>query len=99
MPVYKMGDAVSAWTKHQLPRLMGANATWHAPEMVISVVVAHGPWTSTRTLPTTPQTLLILDASKTPSTILTGCSLRDPTTISGTTRLNGKLIPLNYIST
>ena len=89
---------MSVWTKHPLPRLMGATATWHALEMVTSVVVGNGPWTSTRTLPTTPPTSLILDASRTPSMILTGCSLRDPTIISGTIHLNGKLILINYIS-
>merc|ERR1712012_1279791 len=68
---------------------MGAAATWRALETVTSLVVDHGLWTSTRTLPTTPQTSLILDASRTPSMILTGCSLREPTTISGTTHLNG----------
>ena len=98
-PVFKMGGSVFAWTRSQLPRLMGPTATWHALEMATSVVVGNGPWTSTRTPPTTPQTLLILDASRTPSTILTGCSLRDPTTILETIRLNGKLILINYIST
>ena len=90
-PVFKMGDAVSVWTKHPLPRLMGATATWHALEMATSVVVGHGPWTSTRTLPTTPPTLPTLDASRTPSMILTGCSLRGPTTTLGTTHQIGKL--------
>ena len=89
---------MSVRMKHQLPRLTAATATWHALEMVTSVVVVHGPWTSTRTPPTTPQTLLILDASRIPLTILTGCSLKDPMTISGTIRLNGKLILINYIS-
>ena len=89
---------MSVRMKHQLPRLTAASATWHALEMVTSVVVAHGRWTSTRTPPTTPQTLLILDASRIPLTILTGCSLKDPMTISGTIPLNGKLILINYIS-
>ena len=89
---------MSVRMKHQLPRLTAASATWHALEMVTSVVVVHGPWTSTRTPPTTPQTLLILDASRTPLTILTGCSLKDPMTISGTIPLSGKLILINYIS-
>ena len=96
-PVFKMGDAVSVWTKHPLPRLMGATATWHALEIVISVVEGHGPWTSTRTPPTTPQTSLILDASRTPSMILTGCSLRGPITTSGTTHQIGKLTPYKNI--
>ena len=78
---------------------MVATVTQPALEMQTSAVGDLGPWTSTRTLPTTPPTSLILDASRTPSTILTGCSLRDPTTILETIRLNGKLILINYIST
>ena len=76
-----------------------ATATPPALEMQTSAAGDLGLWISTRTQPTTPLTSLILDASRTPSMILTGCSLREPTTISGTTHLNGKLILIDYIST
>ena len=93
MQDYKMGSNVSAPTRPPLQKLMAATVTWVALEMEASVVEGPGLWTSTRILPTTLPNSLILDASRTPSTISTGCSLREPTTISGTTHLTGKLIP------
>ena len=92
MPDFKMGSAVSAPTRPPLHKLTAATVTWVALEMEATVAEGRGLWTSTRTLPTTLPNSLTLDASRTPSTILTGCSLREPTTILGTTRQIGKLL-------
>ena len=100
---FKMESAVCAWMSLPLQKRM-ATAIPPALEMQISAVEELGLWTSTRTLLTTPPTLPTLDASRTPSMILTGCSLRGPTTTSETTRPIGKLTSLiwnlkDYFST
>ena len=59
--------------------------------MRVSHVEVVGWWTCTRTRPTTLRDSLILDASRTPSTISTGCSSRAPTITFRTTPLSGKL--------
>ena len=87
---FKMEIAVCAWMSLPLQKLM-ATAIPPALEMQTSAVGDLGPWTSTRTLPTTPPTSLILDASRTPSTILTECFLRVLTTTFRTTLPNGKM--------
>ena len=73
-----------------LPRLALKTATWAALGTKTCHVVVYGRWMSIRTRPTTPPTWLTSDATRTPIMILTGCWLREPLTISGTTHLSGE---------